>query len=952
MNGAGMAGIIFIVVLGLDVVAAALSLSAGWRRARRERKRAHARALIAGLIGPRAEPRDETPLLRFVRAHRWLFLEECAREADSIALESPQRLAIQETLVRARADVALIRDLHSRSGYRRARAATFLPLVPTRPASISLIRAVETERRHGVKLLLAEGLTRMGEDFAVPSIIDSLAGEPLRFQRSLGGLLMEFGDSIATLFPLLAQREEKEIQSFLILYASRYPSTEARDYLVSRIDSPDSDISHAAFGVLAGTYGASLDHERFLSHEDPFIRNLAKESLGSQPTDRSLGLLFDHLDDARTRRSSVLALTAIVRARPQHFRTVMQRCLDDNRPEAHAALVEVLSGFVDYLMGKLLLPDANAAERILLEIMGQGRMSEVVNFLNGNANPQIEERVLVLLKQLIARDPSHAADLRAYLSGRLLDQLGLSPAPPPVQEPKRKEHPDLPLLYTFLAIGAGLVPVLCIALSIPGALPGFGAFARRFLFHFNATFAVYALALNGIYLLLLVFSFVGARNQSIRGALMSKSFLFKENVVPSISIITPAFNEEASIVENVNSLLTLRYPDYEVIVVNDGSRDRTLDVLISSFKLERIDIFIHRFLSTQEIRGVYANKLYPELLVIDKVNGGKADSLNAGINVARKEYFAGIDADSMLERDALLNLAGLFLFSDEQVIAAGGNIFPVNGCTVRKGALVETRIPRTPLARFQTVEYIRSFMAGRVGWAQMKSLLIISGAFGVFQREKVVNAHGYLTRSGHYLKDTVGEDMELVVRLTGQMRESRTPFSIQYAYNANCWTEVPEKLSTLNRQRDRWQRGLLDIMTFHSRMIFNPRYGRSGLIGFPYFLIFEVLGPWFEAEGFAVLVASLALGAIGIPLFLLMFTATVLLGVLVSLASFMIAEYHKEYFPLRDKIVLVVYSVLENFGFRQLMSLTRVRGFVRMLARVGGWGQMERRGLGNAAKKA
>ncbi len=853
--------------------------------------------------------------------------------------------------MQARVDVALIRDLHSRSGYRRARAATFLPLVPTRAASISLIRAVETERRHGVKLLLAEGLTRMGEDFAVPSIIDSLAGEPRLYQRSLWGLLMEFGDSIATLFPLLAQREEKEIQSFLIHYASHYPSTEARDYLVSRVDSPDLDISHMAFGVLASAYPSSLDHERYLGHDDFFIRNLAAESLGSQPTARSLALLFDHLDDALTRRSSVLALTAIVRARPQHFRAVMLRCLNDPRPMAHAALVEVLSTYVDYLMGKLLLPDSQAAERVLKEIIEHGKTSEVINFLNRNADPQIETRALSLLKELLAQDPSAAEKLRSYLSPRLLEALQLPPAPPPAQATKRREHPDLPLLYTFLVVGVGLVPAVCVALTLSGTFAGFGEMVQRFLAVFNSAFAAYALTLNALYFLLLAFSFLGVRDQARKAGLMGNSFLFKENVVPSISIITPAFNEEASIVENVNSLLTLRYPDYEVIVVNDGSKDHTLDVLISYFGLERTDVFIHRYLSTQEIRGVYANKLYPELLVIDKENGGKADSLNAGINVARKEYFAGIDADSMLERDALLNLAGLFLFADEEVVAAGGNIFPVNGCTVRKGALVETRIPRHPIARFQTIEYIRAFMAGRVGWARLKSLLIISGAFGVFHRRRVVDAHGYLTRSEHYLKDTVGEDMELVVRLTRRLRESKTPFSVQYAYNANCWTEVPEKLKTLNRQRDRWHRGLLDIMTFHSHMIFNPRYGRSGLIGFPYFLIFEVLGPWFEAEGFVVLIASLALGAIGIPLFLLIFTATVLLGVLVSLASLMIAEYRKEYFPLRDKVMLVFYSILENFGFRQLMSLLRVRGFVRMLARVGGWGQMERRGLGTAAKK-
>jgi cellulose synthase/poly-beta-1,6-N-acetylglucosamine synthase-like glycosyltransferase len=652
----------------------------------------------------------------------------------------------------------------------------------------------------------------------------------------------------------------------------------------------------------------------------------------------------------------VLAATAILRARPQHFRSVMLRCLNERRLEAHTALVDVLASFVDYLAEKLLSPDQDTVARILTEIVRHGHARQLINFLNRNANRDIEVRAVRILRELLAKDRRSAAELRASLDPRLLACLELEPSAPEASPPRR-EHPNLPLLLTFLALGVALVPALCLlwAWLAPGGGPaaaGLGArLAGRFLSGFNAAFAVYAAALNLSYLLLLAFSIAGVRGQAAFGELLRPSFLFKEHVLPSVSIISPAFNEEASIVESVSSLLTLRYPDFEVIVVNDGSRDGTLARLIGYFQLERADLFVHRYLSTEKIRGIYSSKRYPELLVLDKANGGKADSLNAGINVARKEYFAGIDADSMLEPDSLLALAGKFLDSEEEVVAAGGNILPVNGCTVRLGDLVRTRIPRKPIAAFQTIEYLRAFMAGRVGWATLKALLIISGAFGLFHRRRVVDAHGYLTRSEHYLKDTVGEDMELVVRLTRSLRENRVPFAVQYAHDANCWTEIPERLAILNRQRDRWQRGLLDILCFHSKLIGNPRYGRAGLLGFPYFLVFEALGPWFEAEGYLALAASLALGAIGLPLLLLVFTATVLLGLPVSIASLLIAENRRDYFPLPDKLALLLYALLENFGFRQLMSLTRVRGFLRMLARVGGWGQMERRGLGRGSKK-
>jgi cellulose synthase/poly-beta-1,6-N-acetylglucosamine synthase-like glycosyltransferase len=946
----GAAELIFAAVLLLDAVAALLFVARRWTGRLRRRRETRSRSILHSLPTPPAAIKAGER--RFLRHHRLLFLGECARASDGVRLPEDRRAALSAALEGARVEVALLRDLHAASRWRRMRAASYLPLLRTRTARVSLIRAMEREASRSVKLFLAAALTELGESLAIPTLIDSLAGEPLRYQRSLWGLLAEFGEELAALLPVLRDRPEKEIQLLLVHFAGRWRSPELEGYLLSRVDSPDLDIAHAAFRALCAAYPSSVDHARFLAHEDHLIRSLAAEALGAIPTVRSLSLLFNHLEDRLIHKSVVLAVTAILRARPQHFRSVMLRCLNEKREAAHATLLDVLASYVDYLAEKLLSPDSPTVERILTQIIRHGHVRQIINFLNRNRNPDIEGRALRLLRDLLREDGRPAGELVRFLDPRLLGALGLQPPSAAPAAPARRERPNLPLLASFLVAGVALVPAFCLLSAWGGPGTGWAGLGSRFLGRFNAAFAVYAAALNGSYLLLLLFSIFAARRQAAFGDHLRLSFLFQEQVLPSISIISPAFNEEASIVESVSSLLTLRYPDFEVIVVNDGSRDRTLARLSEHFQLERTDLFVHRYLATEKIRGLYASKRYPELLVIDKANGGKADSLNAGINVARKEYFAGIDADSMLERDALLKLAGKFLASDREVVAAGGNILPVNGCTVRMGDLVETRIPRRPLARFQTIEYVRAFMAGRVGWAALKALLIISGAFGLFHRRRVIDAHGYLTRSEHYLKDTVGEDMELVVRLTRRLRESGTPFAVHYAYDANCWTEVPERLKVLGRQRDRWQRGLLDILSFHSRMIGNPRYGRTGLVGFPYFLLFEVLGPWFEAEGYLALGASLALGALGLPLFLLLFTATVLLGLLVSIVSLAIAEHRREYFPLRDKLLLLLYALLENFGFRQLMSLTRLRGMLRMIGRVGGWGQMERRGLGAGANKA
>ncbi|MDD2620873.1 MAG: glycosyltransferase family 2 protein, partial [Syntrophomonadaceae bacterium] len=324
---------------------------------------------------------------------------------------------------------------------------------------------------------------------------------------------------------------------------------------------------------------------------------------------------------------------------------------------------------------------------------------------------------------------------------------------------------------------------------------------------------------------------------------------------------------------------------------------------------------------------------------------GKADSLNTGINISKKEYFCGIDADSLLEDEALLKLASLTLDEGIETPALGGNIFPINGCTIDRGQIKNINIPKNSLARFQTIEYIRAFMAGRLGWASLNSLLIISGAFGLFRKERIIGIGGYLTSSGKYARDTVGEDMELVVRISRLMRELKHKYCICYAFNANCWTEVPEDLQSLKRQRHRWHRGLIDILLLHKKMIFNPKYGRTGIIAMPYFFIFEMIGPMIEIQGYLMVVSAFALGLLNGQIALLLFVSTILMGVLVSLSALLIAEKDVKYFRLRDIIVLILYALIENFGPRQLFSLWRVGGYMNMLKGHSGWGKIERKGF-------
>ncbi|MFN4232998.1 glycosyltransferase family 2 protein [Thermus sp.] len=306
----------------------------------------------------------------------------------------------------------------------------------------------------------------------------------------------------------------------------------------------------------------------------------------------------------------------------------------------------------------------------------------------------------------------------------------------------------------------------------------------------------------------------------------------------------PTYNEEKTIAHSVRSFLSLHYPEFEVIVVADGPKDRTLEVLKEAFRLVEVEWVYRRALATKPVRAVYRSLVYPNLIVVDKENGGKADALNAGLNLARYPLFCAVDADSLLDAQALLRASRLFL-EDDRVLAVGGTLRPLNGAVVREGIVETLHLPRGYLEKVQIVEYARAFFMGRAGWSAMGALLIISGAFGLFRREEALRVGGYRT-------DTVGEDMELVVRLHRRAREEGREYRIVYTPDPICYTEVPADWATLRKQRNRWHRGLWEVLWNHRTMLFNPRYGRLGLVAMPYFFLFEALAPVVEVLGYVL----------------------------------------------------------------------------------------------------
>lgn len=408
-----------------------------------------------------------------------------------------------------------------------------------------------------------------------------------------------------------------------------------------------------------------------------------------------------------------------------------------------------------------------------------------------------------------------------------------------------------------------------------------------------------------------------------------------------VSIIVPAYNEEKGIYASVRSLLSMNYPEYEIIVVNDGSKDLTLTTMIEKFKMKKINKVVRQRLKTKGIRGIYRSDVYHQLYLVDKENGGKADALNAGINMSHYPYICSLDGDSVLEKDAFLKVMKPIIHSNGQIIAAGGSIRIANGCRIERGEIMEVKLVKQPLVVMQVIEYLRAFLMGRIGLSRLNILLIVSGAFGVFHKEWVIKAGGYLT-------NTVGEDMELVVRLHRLIKEGGGKERIVYVPDPVCWTEAPDTISILHKQRRRWHQGLFESLWRHKKMLFHRKYGTVGFISMPYFIFIELLGPFIELFGYLVIIFGITFSFLNTQLALLVFMMAILYGSILSMSSVLLEEWSLRKYPNPFDIArLFIFAITESFWYRPLTVLWRVEGFLHVLLKKKEWGEMSRKGVSN-----
>jgi len=470
-------------------------------------------------------------------------------------------------------------------------------------------------------------------------------------------------------------------------------------------------------------------------------------------------------------------------------------------------------------------------------------------------------------------------------------------------------------------------------------------FKNEIILNFLSTgILIYGAILATSYIILSIISAIETNHYLKKNSFVNYTKILASPFAPTISIIAPAYNESLTIIENVRSLLSIQYVNYEVLLINDGSTDDSLEKLIEGYALVTINYAFNEKLSTEKIRAVYKSTkpAFKRLLVIDKENGGKADALNLGLNISENNLVACIDVDCILEPDALLKMVKPFLENEkeEKVIAAGGVIRVANSCVVKDGKLMEVKMPETFLAKSQVLEYMRSFLLGRMAWSKLNGLLLVSGALGLFDRKILIAAGGY--------HKVIGEDIELVTRIKKYMNKKGEKYKVVYIPDPLCWTEVPENYKVLGRQRHRWTRGLIETLIIHKNIFFNSSYGLLGIISYPYWFFYEWLAPIVEFLGILFFIFLIVFNFINWESFILLATAVYAFAVMFSALSILSEEltYH-QYSKKGVLFKLMIIVLLEPFVFHPYVMWSSIKGNFNFLFNRNkeNWGEMTRKGF-------
>jgi len=857
-----------------------------------------------------------------------------------------------------------VKELHSKNTYKRKRAIVYLSLFNNRVTKKELLNQLKIEQKEHIKILIVNSLKNSLDREVLTGIINSLIASHRNYQKRVITILKnhvnqskhnldQYFDS-----PLIEIKEsfiELAIQIYHPSFEEHLKKTleEIENHYIynnslilknikkSRIDR----LYHQTLIALSSYYGFSLKTHKYLGNVDQEVVKIAANSLVESGDIETIKYLTNYA--SMTPRDTIFsdAIYKICENNKELYLDVYHLFLSSKDERKKYLLAGVLSKKIDYLV--LIIKNDDNLDSLLTSMINSRYSVNIINWLNFNKDIEMENKIINIIAPIAKNNYDFYLELNQYLDSRIFKKLGFIKTKSherqiPETEPETRKFKWLiKILIASILFIPFMFALTHISMVFNDSLINI---LNSYMVQINIWFIGYYVFINTFYISMAILSVFEFKKQRALWEIKNEDFLYEEGIISPISIIIPAYNEEMNIEESIRSLLSLKYPNFEIIIVNDGSKDNTLQTIINSFELKRVNFVENKLIGTNHVKAVYKNKFYSKLTLIDKVNGGKADALNVGINFSKFDYVCGIDADSIIESDGLLKMMSSVLDYDEIALALGGSIVPVNGAIINYGHIEKYNLPHKPITRFQTIEYIRAFNTGRLSFSKLKALLIISGAFGLFEKRILIEIGGYLSASS-FRKLTVGEDMELVVRITRRAIETNLNHRVKYIPMARCYTEVPEKVKILFNQRNRWQRGLIETLSYHRKMLFNPKYGPIGLIAMPYFFIFEMVAPLLELQVYLSIIVGLILGVFNGVYILLLLVITTLYGIILSMISLFVQEKYSESLSIKDTFILIFYAIIENFGWRQFMNIYRSWGYLSSLRGKHKWGKMTRVGF-------
>jgi peptidoglycan-N-acetylglucosamine deacetylase len=632
--------------------------------------------------------------------------------------------------------------IHSISAYKRKIAVYYISKLRTEYAYEILFKRFLKEKNEAVKIRIVANMRYGLKNEYLPYIIESLVDSSDAYHDRLCILLGNNYKRVYDAFISYEDDKRYQIVLGLIRIGSFHSDAFLIDYMQKTLswiinDHPyDQSINEQLKEkILQNIFKHTpeiLSTAPYLEHDDMMVRSFAISSLYYEPCITCINKIIDgyiegELEDIRIKTLSKIVLN------DRSFLNHLLRIFSKLAQYQKEMLISVFSDRIDYIILDIYDTQKELLKEIVNGMLKQNIIEPIVDFLNQNRNQHIEAFLLNIIKLHLSHDTEMTNEFRIYLNQDLLKKMGLQKLAPIIQKKEKVpiEKQKIYWMLRWMFFSLLLFPIIyVIKLNVSIFDLSLRKIVEGFIIDVNVYLIFYFVIINLIYIILFVLALINSRRQVNLSQTRKNTLLFSEKLLPGISIIAPAYNEEMNIIDSITSLLNLKYPIYEVIVVNDGSKDETLNIMIAHFNLERKHSSHLNHLGTKKIRGVYYTKDIPNLIVVDKQNGGKADALNVGINLSKQPYVCGIDADSILEGDALLKLASTMLDDTKPYIAMGGNIYPANGFKFDKGRVEKRGIPSEMVCRFQTIEYLRAFTSGRIGWSQLKSLMIISGAFG------------------------------------------------------------------------------------------------------------------------------------------------------------------------------------------------------------------------------